>query len=162
MILEAGQMLCTAHWMSWLWYLGKQRSDFKLMRDVKVYLKQAVPENKQPPWSITHVNHPCSIWTRETPENYYWHLDLMSNLLDEYTVRYKRHHKSNDVCSWLSKNLPMSFPSQGLSPFPICMKDEYKVSLDPVDCYREYYIKDKVRFAKWKTKPPPWWPNLCN
>ena len=29
MILEAGQMGCAAHWMSWLDKFGKTRSDFK-------------------------------------------------------------------------------------------------------------------------------------
>ncbi len=162
MILEAGQMLCTAHWMSWLWFLGKDRSDFRLMRDVKSYLKENVLKEKQPPWSITHVNHPCSVWTRETLENYQWHHKLMGCLLDEYTKRYKRQHKSEEVWCWLKFNQPLSFPNQGLSPFPICMKEEYKISSDPVDCYREYYIKDKVRFAKWKTQPPPWWHISCN
>ena len=158
MIIEAGQMLCTAHWMSWLWFLGKERSDFRLMRDVKLYLSENVPKNKQPPWSMTHVNHPCSIWTRLTQENYQWHLMLMNFLLAEYTTRYKKIHKAEKVFTWLSQNLPLSFPHQGLSPFAICMKDEYKISSDPVACYKEYYIKDKVRFAKWKTSVPGWWP----
>tara|TARA_B100000131_G_scaffold283848_1_gene292072 strand:- start:918 stop:1073 length:156 start_codon:yes stop_codon:yes gene_type:complete len=38
------------------------------------------------------------------------------------------------------------------------MLEDYKVSDDPVDCYREYYLKDKVRFAKWRSGDlPPWW-----
>ncbi len=157
MILEAGQMLCTAHWMSWLKNLDKQRSDFKLMRDAKAFLKENVPKEKQPPWSITHVNHPCSVWTRETLENYTWHHKLMGHLLAEYTGRYRRTHKSITVWEWLLYNKPLSFPNHGLTPFPICMKEEYKISEDPVECYREYYIKDKVRFAKWKNKKPDWW-----
>jgi len=158
MILEAGQMLCTAHWMSWLRHFDKGRDDFRLMRDVKAYLKENVPKEKQPPWSITHVNHPCSVWTRETKENYAWHHKLMGFLLDEYTIRYHRTHKSEEVWAWLMTNLPLSFPNQGLKPFPICMKEEYKVSSDPVECYREYYLKDKVRFAKWKKgNIPQWW-----
>ena len=152
MILEAGQMLCTAHWMSWLENFGKTRKDFRLMRDVKDYLRINVPKERQPPWGITHVNHPCSIWTRQTAENYFWHLDLMACLLDEYTSRYKRQHKSNSVCHWLAENLPLCFPMQGLTPFPICMKEEYKVDNDPIQSYRNYYIKDKVRFAKWEPR----------
>ena len=162
MILEAGQMLCTAHWMSWLDHFNKQRKDFRLMRDAKAYLREYVPKEKQPPWSITHVNHPCSVWTRETEDNYMWHHKLMGFLLDEYTLRYHRTHKSEAVWSWLMLNRPLTFSNQGLQAFPICMKEDYKISHDPVDCYREYYIKDKVRFAKWKTQPPPWWHISCN
>jgi len=158
MILEAGQMLCTAHWISWLEHFNKSRSDFRLMRDVKQFLKDNVPRDQQPPWGITHVNHPCTIWTRESAENYFWHLELMSCLLIEYTNRYQKHHKSESVCHWLGENLPVNFPTTGLTPFPICMKDEYKVDNDPIQSYRMYYIKDKVRFAKWepRAKMPEW------
>ena len=33
MILESGQMLCTAHWVDWLTYFKKGLSDFKRQRD---------------------------------------------------------------------------------------------------------------------------------
>ena len=158
MILEAGQMLCAAHWMSWLDHFGKTRSDFKLMRDVKEYLKVNVPQDKQPPWGLTHVNHPCTIWTRQSLENYSWHLELMSCLLWEYTRRYNKTHKSTALQKWLLHNTPLSFPSQGKTPFPICMKEEYRVGDDPIQSYRKYYIKDKVRFAKWEPRAeiPDW------
>lgn len=164
MILEAGQMLCTAHWVSWLEHLGKSREDFRLMRDVKQYLKVNVPEQKQPPWGITHVNHPCSIWTRRSVENYLWHLELMACLLNEYRQRYKRVHKAQEVFKWLTFNIPLTFPDCGRTPFPICMKDEYKISNNVVECYRNYYIKDKVRFAKWEphAKTPNWYKEMLN
>ena len=158
MILESGQMLCTAHWVSWLGHFDKKRSDFNLVRDMQAFLFEEVPAQKQPPWKLTHLNHPCSVWTRETKENYVWHHGLMGFLLDEYSKRYHRTHKSEKVWSWLLENTPVAFPDSGLKPFPICMKEEYKVSDDPVECYREYYIKDKVRFAKWKKgNVPKWW-----
>ena len=159
MILEAGQMLCTAHWFVWLKSFEKSRSDFRLMRDVKAFLYNHVPKDKQPPWSMTHVNHPCSVWTRETLENYNWHLRLMRALLNEYTTRYKKIHKAEAVYTWLKINRPPGLKHGSLTPFSICMKEEYKISEDPVVCYREYYIKDKVRFAKWKTSEPSWWVN---
>ena len=38
------------------------------------------------------------------------------------------------------------------------MKDEYKISNEPIQSYRKYYIKDKVRFAKWEPRSvtPGW------
>jgi len=158
MILEAGQMLCAAHWMSWLDNFDKSRSDFKLMRDVKEYLRLNVPQDKQPAWGLTHVNHPCTIWTRQSKENYEWHVELMTSLLSEYTKRYEKHHKSEPVCKWLIENKPLTFPKSGLTPFVICMKEEYKIGIDPIQSYRSYYIKDKVRFAKWEPRAstPGW------
>ena len=158
MILESGQMLCAAHWVGWLAYLGKDLSNFKLQREAKSYLKQEVPYVFQPPWSLTHANHPCSKWTRNSLENYMWHSKLGIALCKEYEDRYKRQHKSLKVHRWLSKNHPPLIENKGLEPFEICMKEEYKISENPVECYREYYIKDKVRFAKWKNgNVPSWW-----
>jgi len=158
MILEAGQMLCTAHWISWLGVQGKTRSDFRLVRDMKSYLMENMPEKLQPPWKLTHVNHPCNVWTRASLDNYNWHLHLMGCLLIEYKKRYKKIHKSTKVFDWLVTHTPVNLKSAGLQPFPICMKDEYKISDNPVECYREYYVKDKVRFARWLySETPSWW-----
>jgi hypothetical protein len=157
MILESGQMLCTAHWISWLNHLGKSRKDFRLVRDIKSYLYENIPKESQPPWKLTHMNHPCSVWTRECYGNYIWHLILMKYLLIEYEKRYQRRHKSWDTFEWLDKKIPPNIDT-GRTPFKICMKEEYKISEDPVMCYREYYLKDKVRFAKWKNvDKPTWW-----
>ena len=81
MILESGQMLCTAHWLGWLDKLGKTRGDFRLVRDMQNYLHENVPRKNQPPWKITHANHPCSIWTRETTGNYKWSRLLLQSIL---------------------------------------------------------------------------------
>ena len=45
----------------------------------------------------------------------------------------------------------------GLTSFKLAMPDQYKCN-DPVKSYRDYYIGEKSRFAKWKTEPPAWWP----
>ena len=34
------------------------------------------------------------------------------------------------------------------------MPEQYKISQDPTVCYREYYLKNKSRFAKWKNTNP--------
>ena len=81
----------------------------------------------------------------------------MKYLLIEYEKRYQRRHKSWDTFEWLDKKIPPNIDT-GRTPFKICMKEEYKISEDPVVCYREYYLKDKVRFAKWKKGDKhAWW-----
>ena len=38
------------------------------------------------------------------------------------------------------------------------MPDKYKVFADSITSYRNYYIGDKVRMAKWsKRDKPKWW-----
>jgi len=155
MILESAQMLCTAHWLHLLESKGKRLSDFKRVRDAQQWLFENTPREKQPPWKMSHVRHPCTIWTCDNISNYTWHLKLCESLLTEYKRRYKRNHKSEDVAKWLRKNAPLNMRSAALTNFAVCMKDEYKVyydecRLDPVASYRNYYLKDKVRFAKWE------------
>ena len=128
MIIESGQMLCAAH------------------------------EPGFAPWKRTHYNHPCSIWARTTTSNYRWLVEHGLALCREYTKRYGKVHKSEEVIQWCKKNVPPSVPEGPLTPFAIAIKDpKYHLST-AVESYRAYYKADKARFAKWKnTNPPSWW-----
>ena len=159
MILESGQMLCTAHWTHGLRSLKKEVSDFKRVRDAKEYALNNLNSNLIPPWSLTHARHPCSMWTAETQGNYVWHLNLMRELLNEYTIRYKKNHKSESVWRWLDSNLPLTLEYfNPMTPHPQCMPDECKVNGNAVAAYRNYYNVHKAKMAKWKWGPSPdWW-----
>lgn len=50
------------------------------------------------PYKKTHENHPCSIWVRKARGNYIWLLSYFKALGEEYTRRYKKVHKSIEVC----------------------------------------------------------------
>ena len=165
MILESGQMLCTAHWLACLdgKYGRPLLTDFRRIRDAQAWLKDHVPKDQQPPWKMSHVRHPCTRWVGESMSNYCWLLEHMRGLLDEYTKRYKRRHKSETVYTWLSKNFPsnaydLDFP---MTPHPLCVPEEIKeFTSDPVDAYRTYYVTHKSNIAKWQphATPPNWWP----
>jgi hypothetical protein len=159
MILESAQMLCTAHWLSLLNSKSKKINDFKRVRDCQDWLKSNTGTALQPPWKMTHINHPCSIWTRESLENYKWHSRLGLALCDEYTKRYEKVHKSLGVHLWLSENKPL-LPSFSLTEHPRCVPDDCKAaSEDVVTSYRHYYNRYKNRFAKWepKSQTPSWY-----
>jgi len=156
MILESGQMLCAAHWMGWAQVLQIDMALIK-KRDLQGVLMEQVPKEMQPPWRMTHTQHPCTLWTCHSQENYMWHSELGLALCREYTTRYNKVHKSLTVHSWLSQNLPPAFSGVGSSKFAVAMPDECKVSDDPVECYRSYYMTHKRRMASWKTQIPYWW-----
>jgi hypothetical protein len=161
MILEAGQMMCASHWLHLLdnYYEGDM-SDFRRVKDMQSWLFENTHPLERPPWKMSHIRHPCTVWTNNSLSNYFWHFELGKSLCQEYTKRYGRVHKSEIVIDWLGKNSPRLMTDKGLEKFVICMKEEYKISDDPIECYRNYYIKDKVRFAKWKLKNNPyWWPH---
>lgn len=158
MILEAGQMLCVAHWIGALRSVDKKLDDFKRVREAKAYAENHADPALIPPWTLTHTRHPCTVWSSENTENYTWHVRLMRALLDEYTARYQKHHKSEAVYDWLASKLPYKIKKDALTPHPQCMPEECKVPNDPVAAYRNYYHSHKAYMAKWNKGPSPdWW-----
>ena len=132
MILETAQMLSTAHHV-----YDTPQAQF-------VYKK-------------AHLNHPCTIWVRESTANYSWAWHLYLNLLVEFKKRRGKHHKSGELIHHLAHTPPM--PSCGLTPFAQAMPPEYKQA-DAVEAYRAYYKGDKAAFAKWEwptAQTPSWW-----
>jgi len=157
MILESAQMISSAHWLHLLSANGKSLKDFRRVRDAKQWLLTNTDKSLHPPYSLTHVHHPCTIWVSSTKENYDWHYQLLFYLCEEYTRRYKKIHKTAYHLKWFKKNYPLGMTSDKLEDFAICMDDNYKINNDPVRSYRQYYIKDKSRFAKWKYTVEPSW-----
>lgn len=103
----------------------------------------------------THAKHPCTLWTGKSKQNWNWLVAHGLSMCDEYTRRYGRRHKTQDVLE-SAKNLQINLPKIGLTPFAQAMPAQYK-NADPVLAYRQYYVGEKSSFAKWKVKPPLWW-----
>ena len=82
----------------------------------------------------------------------------MRGLLDEYTRRYQKKHKSESVYDWLLKNNPRSMNHGMKTDHPQCMPDDCKVEGNTVQAYRNYYNKHKAYMAKWnKLGNTPYW-----
>jgi len=130
MILETAQLLCGVHHMT----------DSQYVR----------------PYKLSHKNHPCSIWSRECIENYVWLCDLGLSLCEEYTYRYGKRHKSQDVIEWCLVHKPNLSNNKDLTPFALAMPDECKVN-SAVESYRLYYITHKKSLGTWKNRNKPEW-----
>ena len=130
MIVETAQMLCTAA--------------SKLGHDV--------------PYRPTHATkHPCTLWVGESKSNWNWLVDHGIAMCEEYTRRYNRTHKTQAVIELCRDSNIGPKNDTGLTQFRLAMPIQYKCD-DPVKSYRDYYIGEKSRFAKWKTSQPAWWP----
>lgn len=130
MVLEHTQMLSTA---------------------VRVHSKDTV----EGVYKTAHLNHPCSIWTRKTRNNFLWLCEMTEELFQEYTRRYGKHHKSWETYI-TCRNNHHYIPIGDLTAFAQAMPEEYK-NEDAVTAYRTYYIKDKKEFSKWKMGNIPEW-----
>lgn len=51
------------------------------------------------PYKRTHMNHPCTKWAAESINNFYWLFSHFMALSTEYTKRYGKVHKCNDLSS---------------------------------------------------------------
>lgn len=109
------------------------------------------------PLKITHKNHPCALWVRESAANYEWLYNLTVELCKEYTFRYNKIHKyeSDGVLQSLSKP-PFLLARGPMTPFAQAMPDRYKHS-DAVTAYRNYYLGEKSHMFQYKNRDMPDW-----
>ena len=123
MILETAQMLSTAY-----------RKKFGDNDDL---YKTAYPK------------HPMTIWVGDSGNNFFWSVQLLDQLLYQYTLRYNKVHKTIKISNLLhGKHKLWHTWKTEFTPPPLCMPDKYKCN-DYVQAYRNYYIGDKKRFAKY-------------
>ena len=109
------------------------------------------------PYRLTHKNHPCSVWARESKENFLWLCELGDALDEEYTNRYGKIHKSGLIIDWCKNNInKLSFPQDEMTPFAQAMPDDC-MHPDAVHAYRTYYMQEKRHIAQWKNETPYWY-----
>ena len=161
MPLEAAQLLCTAVWVDHL--LGfvpraLNAEEREVLNKSKSEIKH-LPMEERPltPYLPMMYNHPCTIWTRSSLDNFEWVHCYANALNDEYHYRYGKLHKSViEVVNRLPE--PKNMPRKGLTPFGMAMPDELKDEDDVIGSYRLYYHTDKATFANWSHRPQPdWW-----
>lgn len=128
MPLETCQLLCSVH-----------------------HLCGSIDKSYTPRYKLTHKNHPCSVWTRESLSNYIWLCKLGKAMCIEYTYRYGRVHACESVIDELTVNMP-NIKDIGFTQPALAMPDEYKLVNNPVFSYREYYYFGKTRLLSWKGK----------
>jgi hypothetical protein len=129
----------------------------KMIAESAQMLCCAYPDGEAP-YKRAYYNHPCTVWARETMGNFDWLTDHALALCSEYTCRYGRIHKSEEVITWCRDNIrKLEFSGWNLTPFPQAMPDEYKDKDCAVTAYRAYYNAEKASFAKWsKSEKPDW------
>ena len=152
MIIEYAQMLSTAHRL----LDGGKMQSIKNNRKYSTYVLQDDRESVL--YKSTHINHPSSIWARQSSENYLWLYSLFIELSQEFFRRYGKHHatflKLKDVLSVLPNNIT----KDSLTSIPQCMPDQFK-NESVVEAYRNFYILDKAQKFKvtWTNREIPRW-----
>jgi len=123
MILESAQMLCTAH-----------------------HCYGSAEQKANVPYKQAHLNHPSTIWARQSKSTYMWLYDHMMALGTEYYVRYGKTHLTITKCKDFLATPPKYIQGDEWSQPPQAMPDEYKHE-DSIIAYWQYYINGKSHIA---------------
>lgn len=109
------------------------------------------------PFKKTHENHPCTVWARDNRENFELLCEFMFHLSAEYSARYNRVHLAFKLVEpFMTRQFIKKFPSGAFTPPPQCMPEQFR-GPSTVLAYREFYNKDKSRFAQWRYSEVPYW-----
>jgi hypothetical protein len=150
MIIEYAQLLSTAHRvLDGDIVIGKSKTGRKQTRYV-------LPSDDSILYSVTHINHPSSVWVRQSDKNYDWLFGLFQALMTEYTHRYGKTHATSRLEMHLAK-LPKNIPQKPFTEPTPAMPDDVKVPGDSIASYRRYYIQNKPHLASWKKRSVPEW-----
>ena len=123
------------------------------------------------------LNHPSTIWARQSRQNFDWLYEHGLALCQEYTHRYGKSHGSFDRILDVNIHAKLTYrhgyPHSGLTPVTIAMDDSFRIDLDKysqrnpnwsgwdfvIASYRHYYLEGKWRIADWrKNRRPEWFP----
>ena len=138
MIVESAQMLCANH----------RLLDGDNVRQPNILYR------------ICHANHPCTVWARKTTANYWWLYQHFIALCDEYTHRYGKVHKTDELLRDVLANYPTNIPANFRTEFAMAMgtNPECIHPNDPVRSYREFYQTKQDRFKMvWTKREVPSW-----
>lgn len=144
------------------------------LKDLKRFHKHSKSKLMKP----AMLNHPSTIWARQSMANFEWLYQHGLALCEEYTLRYGKRHGSHDriiegidLYNW-QIHKEWVFTRKRLTPVTIAMFDKYRLDENEyynrnpnakdwdfvIDSYKHYYLTGKWEFASWKTSPPNWWP----
>lgn len=151
MILETCQLLSTAHRiLDGDQVMGKTATG----RNVKRWV---LPDDRNEVlYTATHVNHPSAVWARASSSNYAWLHTLLNELCNEYTYRYGKVHKCEQIglVGRLAR-LPNNIPDKDFTEPTPAMPEQYKIMGDSIQSYRNYYNGEKQRMFSWKKRDVP-------
>jgi hypothetical protein len=122
-------------------------------------------------YRTTHRNHPCTRWLFESEENRIWLICHAFELADEYSKRFKRKHKCEEILIKISErmfrgdlpkvNVYCAYVAERYNKHtlpPQVMPDKYRQE-SYIQAYRDYIQNEKSYYSNW-TSPgykPRWW-----
>ena len=113
-----------------------------------------------------YFNHQCSIWARESKDNFMWLVFHTLRMFRERDYRWpgSKPHHTKEFIEWCGKNVHnTTIVDRKRTPFAVAISDVCECrktpnfnNLSTIEQYREYIRKDKP-FATWTNRKKPTW-----
>lgn len=96
--------------------------------------------SEKAPYKKTHINHPCTLWVKESKGNYLWLLNHLKSLAKEYTKRYNKVHKCQDYIE-IFTNESTLLTNNELTPFKNVSYFKEDTTTDVIILYQRTLIE---------------------
>ena len=152
MPLESAQILSTAHRvLDGKMVEGSTSSGRKAKRWI-------LPKWDDKYYLAAYVNHPSTVWARQSDEHYDWLYKHFKALSAEFYERFSHNHTSWLKLRMFLSKMPKKIKSNGWVDPPQCMPDAYKDE-DTMTAYNVYYMS---KYTDWLAagRPMKWNGNL--
>lgn len=108
-------------------------------------------------YKATHCNHPSAVWVRQSRSNYLWLVNLLSCLCSEYTYRYNKIHKCEQIglVDMLFDNIPNNLGNNQFTEPTPAMPENYVVKNNSLLSYQKYVRDGKKHLHAWKGREVP-------
>ena len=149
------------------WWLDDIRKNKMILESAQM-LSTAVrvlsPDTDLQVYKVAYLNHPCTIWARQSRDNFKWLLSHMSHLF----LQKGGLHKSANLLTDFQKYADSGdFPNEELTPFANCARNlergvDYSEHTDTHEAYR-LYMNDRWKETNitltWRWGREPEWRN---
>ena len=149
------------------WWLDDIRKNKMILESAQM-LSTAVrvlsPDTDLSVYKVAYLNHPCTIWARQSRDNFKWLLSHMSHL---FLQKGGLHKSANLLTDFQKYGDSGYFPNEELTPFANCARNlergvDYSEHTDTHEAYRLYMNdrwKERNIALTWRWGKEPEWRN---
>jgi len=155
---------CPMQSAQWLDDIRKNKMILESAQMLSTAVRVLSPDTDLSVYKVAYLNHPCTIWARQSRDNFKWLLSHMSHLF----LQKDGLHKSANLLTDFQKYADSGyFPNEELTPFANCARNlergvDYSDVEDVHQAYR-MYMNDRWKETNitltWRWGREPEWRN---
>jgi len=146
----------------WLDDIRKNKMILESAQMLSTTVRHLTPDTDLPVYRVAYLNHPCTIWARQSRDNFRWLVSHMKSLFNQKVGL----HKSADLLPYFDKYAEHgAFPYEDRTPFVNCARNQergvdYSDVSDVHGAYRLYMNdrwKERTITLTWRWGKEPEW-----